>query len=66
MKEIESLKNEIQTLRERLQVNPSQPQEAPASVSVAPLEGQRWECVSSCLEWMDEVEEALPKTTEED
>ncbi|XP_015707970.1 uncharacterized protein LOC107308525 [Coturnix japonica] len=57
MKKIESLENEIQTLRGRQQVNPSRPQEAPASVSVAPVEGQRWERVSSRLERMEEVEE---------
>ena len=53
----DSFQNEIQTKKRNLPVNLHQSQEAAVSMSVAPVEGQKWKWVSLCLEWKEEEAE---------
>lgn len=56
--ERESFQTEIRARRENFQVDLDESQEAPVSMSVAPVEGRKWKRVSSRLEREEEEEEA--------
>ena len=55
--EKESFQAEIQTKGGSLQVKHDRSQEAPVTMSVTPVEGQKWKWMSLHLEQKDEVEE---------
>lgn len=59
----ESFQTKIQTKGGSLQVKPGQSQEAPVTISVAPVEGKKWKWVSLRQEQKKEAAKALPKTT---